>query len=135
MATAVRVVYGGKTTEVPEGKTATFKLANKKATSDFVIYYETVGSYTYNGITTTGRDGKHTTIRCEGLKFTENIVVYGGEPKGTDSPFPIEIATEELMNDLLINATDSSVGGIYKYMGSALSKYEYGQLYIISKEG
>lgn len=51
---------------------------------------------------------------------------------GTRSAFPLEISTESEMNEILANATASSVGSIYKFTGTG-NTYEYGSLYIIQK--
>lgn len=52
---------------------------------------------------------------------------------GTRSALPVEISTESEMNEILTAATRSTVGSIYKYMGTT-NIYEYGALYIIRKE-
>lgn len=51
----------------------------------------------------------------------------------TGSGKPIEVATEEMMNYILSNATASSLGTVYKYTGTTANTYEPGALYIISE--
>ena len=58
------------------------------------------------------------------------IAGYGNGGGATDSPLPIEVATESAMLDILINATAADVGAVYKYMG-ATGIYENGALYVI----
>lgn len=47
-------------------------------------------------------------------------------------PLPKEISTEAEMNTILANATESSIGAVYKYVGEPSDTYEYGALYIIA---
>lgn len=46
---------------------------------------------------------------------------------------PIEVSSEAEMNAILYNATEASIGMIYKYVGETTSTYEYGTLYILSE--
>ena len=64
--------------------------------------------------------------------FTEDLVVRANEvemPETTDSPLPIEVATESEMNSLL---TTAEVGAVYKYTGTS-GTYESGALYVIEE--
>lgn len=47
-----------------------------------------------------------------------------------DSPLPIEVSTEFEMNAIIANATNNSVGAVYKYTGET-GTYENGALYIV----
>lgn len=56
------------------------------------------------------------------------VSVEGGDV--VDSAKPIEVATEQAMDELLASATDQDVGSVYKYIGGG-TKYEAGALYIL----
>ena len=47
---------------------------------------------------------------------------------------PQEVETEAEMNEILANATEASIGTIYKYTGNTCDLYEQGALYILSDE-
>jgi hypothetical protein len=51
----------------------------------------------------------------------------------TTSHLPQIVETEAEMNEILSNATEASIGTIYKFTGSS-NTYEQGALYIISDE-
>ena len=50
------------------------------------------------------------------------------------SHLPKPVSTEAEMNEILSNATESSIGTIYRYEGNTTNTYEKGALYIISDE-
>jgi dsRNA-specific ribonuclease len=54
--------------------------------------------------------------------------------KGEVVPRPAEISTEAEMNNILANATEASIGTIYKYTGTTADTYEPGALYVITHE-
>ena len=62
---------------------------------------------------------------------TNNTLISDGAGA---SPLPREVSSEAEMNAILYNATESSIGTIYKYVGETTSTYEYGALYILSEE-
>lgn len=122
---------GGTELEATEGNPQTFK--KTVCVNNIVITFNTEGYVSYNGITRVGRDGIKYTILCAGKILKTDVIATAGK-YGEDSPLPDEVASEEEMDALLMNATDDSVGAVYKYVGTS-GKYTYGQLYIISKEG
>lgn len=63
----------------------------------------------------------------------ENMATEIGDIS-TDSALPIEVTTEAEMTALLTNATDESVGEVYKYTGETTDNYESGSLYILQAE-
>jgi hypothetical protein len=58
-------------------------------------------------------------------------VTVAAVPEATDSPLPIEVATEAEMTALL---TSGEVGGVYKYTGETTDTYENGALYLLEEE-
>lgn len=66
----------------------------------------------------------------EGYDGLSKVIVAVPIPEETDSPLPIEVATESDMLDIIINATTDDVGAVYKYTGTT-GMYESGALYII----
>ena len=57
-----------------------------------------------------------------------------GETTIIQSPLPIEVDSDITMGTLLKNATQESIGSVYKYTGITTSTYENGALYIIAEE-
>ena len=49
-------------------------------------------------------------------------------------PLPKEISTEAEMNSILANATESSIGAVYKFTGETTDIYEKDALYVITHE-
>lgn len=49
-------------------------------------------------------------------------------------PLPKEISTEAEMNSILANATESSIGAVYKFTGDKSDIYEKDALYVITHE-
>lgn len=47
------------------------------------------------------------------------------------SPLPVEIESEQEMNNILAKATSAYVGAVYKYVGAATMTYEKDALYIL----
>ena len=55
-------------------------------------------------------------------------ILFAAQIGQTDSPIPIEVATESEMTVLLEKAT---IGSVYKYTGESTDTYENGALYIV----
>lgn len=80
----------------------------------------------YNGsVVATIENGNKATLPIKDLKMKSDIVIT--VPEATDSPLPIEVATEAEMTALL---TSGEVGGVYKYTGTT-GTYENGALYVL----
>ena len=61
----------------------------------------------------------------------DNTLVVDGT---TVSPRPQVVESEAKMNEILSNATEASIGTVYKYEGELSNTYEQGALYILSGE-
>lgn len=58
----------------------------------------------------------------------DNLIQFSAT---SNSSIPIQIKTEEEMNNLLMKATVSSIGSVYKYVGTTTETYTEGSLYVI----
>lgn len=61
----------------------------------------------------------------------QSLVEQAGE--GAHNVRPIEVTSEVRMNALLINATEESIGTVYKYIGPTSGVFTSGQLYMLTE--
>lgn len=61
----------------------------------------------------------------------QSLVEQAGE--GANNVRPVEVESEARMNALLTNATEESIGTVYKYTGTTSGAFTPGQLYMLTE--
>lgn len=121
------ITYNGETiAQLNAGETATLSCKDKKMASDVVVKVNEVESKIPEGY-----------VKPEGtLNILRNNTTYDVSQYAEvriATAHPYEVPLEMLMNNVISDASQATIGNVYKYTGETTDTYEQGALYILEE--